>query len=96
MICQKCGKDFPENKIQESHDVPCYLFNGIGRKDKKPQADKWGRHWLCDGCHRFYEVNVIAFAVRNLSEEEKMFLRMQCKQYSKNFFKDEVKDGIKS
>lgn len=54
MKCFICKDDFPENKIQESHDVPCYLFEG-NRKGRKNQADKYGRHWLCERCHKIYE-----------------------------------------
>lgn len=55
MICDKCKKDFKEVEIQDSHDVPCYLFKGLDRKEKKQQADKFGRHWLCKKCHEEYE-----------------------------------------
>lgn len=54
MKCQKCEKDFEEKDIQESHDVPCYLFWGI-RRIRKQQADKYPRHWLCKKCHKDYE-----------------------------------------
>jgi len=55
MKCDKCLRDFPEPQIQDSHDVPCYLFKGFNRKEKKNQADKFGRHWLCGECHELYE-----------------------------------------
>ena len=55
MICEQCKKDFPEKDVQESHDVPCYLFKGFNRNKKKNQADKYGRHWLCTNCHNEYE-----------------------------------------
>ena len=55
MKCTKCGIELPERLIDESHDVPCYLFKGIGRKQQKPQADKFGRRWLCRKCHEEYE-----------------------------------------
>lgn len=55
MKCDKCQKDFPEPEIQESHDVPCYLFKGFNRKQKKNKADKFSRHWLCKECHKKYE-----------------------------------------
>ncbi len=54
MKCQKCKGNFPEKKIEESHDVPCYLFEG-NRKGRKNQADKYGRHHLCKKCHKEYE-----------------------------------------
>lgn len=46
MRCSICGLDYPENEIEESHDVPCYLFKGYNRKQKKNKADMYGRHWL--------------------------------------------------
>lgn len=55
MICQKCKFDFPENEIDESHDVPVYLFKGITRNERKNQADKFPRHYLCKRCHEVYE-----------------------------------------
>ncbi len=55
MKCDKCGRDFPEPEIQDSHDVPCYLFKGRYRNERKNQADKFGRHWLCKECHEEYE-----------------------------------------
>ncbi len=57
MICQNCFDEFPEKDIQESHDVPCYLFQG-NRKGRENQADKFGRHNLCAGCHEEYEKNL--------------------------------------
>ena len=59
MKCQKCDDDLPKNRIQESHDVPCYLFNGKTRKERKNKADKFPRHWLCDDCHKKYEGGLI-------------------------------------
>lgn len=55
MECQKCKKDYFENLIQESHDVPCYLFSGKHRSDRKNKADKFPRHNLCEKCHDKYE-----------------------------------------
>ena len=51
MKCFKCGNDFEEREIQSSHDIPCYLFDGSDRKERKQRADKYGRHWLCEECH---------------------------------------------
>ena len=82
MICNKCGKDFEEKDLHESHDVPCYLFEG-NRKTSKNQADKFGRHWLCnnreEGCHKSYE--------RLLNE----FLKRKAKEFSIQFFKEDKK-----
>ncbi len=54
MICARCKIDFDEPDIQESHDVPCYLFEG-NRQGQKNQADKFKRRWLCKKCHQEYE-----------------------------------------
>ena len=85
MKCFFCNKDFEERKIEESHDVPCYLFNGIGiskslRRRRKQEADKWGRHWLCRGeetnkCHETYE------------EALRLFLQKQAKEFANEYFK---------
>ena len=59
MKCQFCKQEFEEKDIQESHDVPCYLFIRNGnRKGQKNAADKCGRHWLCNECHENYEQNL--------------------------------------
>ena len=54
MKCDKCGEEFDEKDLDESHNVPCYLFEG-NRKGRKNQADKFGRHWLCKKHHKEYE-----------------------------------------
>lgn len=75
MICPKCLETFHESEIQESHDVPCYLwFNLITRNERKNEADKWGRHHLCKKCHKEYE------------EELNLFLRMKAKEFSRRWF----------
>lgn len=79
MKCQWCNKDFLENEIQESHDVPCYLFEG-NRKGRKNQADKLGRHMLCKKCHEDYE------------EKLRLFLKIKAFEFSKEYF-GENKDG---
>lgn len=61
MKCSWCLKDFPEKEIQESHDVPCYLFwkKGKTRRERKHFADKYPRRWLCNECHEEYEDGLI-------------------------------------
>lgn len=76
MRCVKCKQDFPERLIEESHDVPCYLFEGIKRNVRKNQADKYSRHWLCRGCHKKYE------------EGLRISLRIKAVQFSNKFFED--------
>jgi hypothetical protein len=58
IVCRGCLKEFYFNGkfIQESHDVPCYLFKGETRAERKNQADKFGRHLLCLECHKKYEL----------------------------------------
>jgi protein-arginine kinase activator protein McsA len=55
MICDKCNKEIEENNLEESHDIPCYLWLGMNRRLQKQRADKFGRHWLCKECHKSYE-----------------------------------------
>ena len=74
MRCEKCGKEFEENDIQESHDVPCYLFWDPTRRERKQRADKFGRHWLCEKCHDDYENNL------------NMILKLRAMEFSKEFF----------
>ncbi len=77
MKCMLCNNDFEEKYIQLSHDVPCYLFyNYIGRKLKKQESDLWGRHNLCELCHKKYES-----CLNN-------FLILKAKEFSKNYFKE--------
>lgn len=75
MRCQKCKKDFEEKDIQESHDVPCYLFEG-NRKGRKNQADKFGRHLLCEECHKKYEL------------ELSNYLRIHSRSFAMLYFKE--------
>lgn len=57
MKCDGCGKEFEEREIQESHNVPCYLFiEKTSRREKKQLADKYKRMWLCKHCHQEYEL----------------------------------------
>ena len=75
MKCDKCCKDFPENEIDLSHDIPCYLFiNHQTRNERKNIADKFPRHNLCKDCHKKYEYGL------NVSLKSMAF------KYSKLFF----------
>jgi len=73
MRCSKCKKDFIEKDIQESHDVPCYLFMGMNRRESKQHADKFKRRWLCIKCHKDYE--------RKLN----ILLKLQAIKFGENF-----------
>lgn len=66
MKCNKCGKEFPEEEIEESHIVPTYLFQGFTRKERKNQADKFGREHLCKKCHDEYENKILRILFLNL------------------------------
>lgn len=55
--------------IHESHDIPCYLFPGRNRKERKHYADKYGRKWLCYECHKEYENYLINNFLNYLGEE---------------------------
>jgi hypothetical protein len=76
MKCDKCSIDLPEREIEESHDVPCYLFEGEFRNIRKNQADKFGRHWLCKKCHKQYE------------EALKFQFQLKAVEFAKEYFKD--------
>lgn len=59
MKCDKCQGNYNEKLLEESHDYPKYLFKGTNAQ-KKSQADKLGRHWLCIQCHDKYERTILA------------------------------------
>ncbi len=73
MKCAWCKNDFPESKLQLSHDVPKYIGG----------TDKDGRHYLCLKCHDIYERMIMAFMIRVLSEEDKNLMRSQAKVFAK-------------
>ncbi len=65
MRCSKCQRDFREDGIEESHDIPCYIFPGNERKERKQYADKYGRHWLCKKCHYEYDFLICEALLRH-------------------------------
>ena len=77
--CLKCGIELQESLIQESHDVPCYLFEG-NRKGQKNQADKFGRHHLCEKCHKEYE----SLLRKSLQETAFLFAKLYFKKEGEN------------
>ena len=79
MKCDGCNQDFEESALDESHDVPCYLFEG-NRKGRKNQADTLGRHYLCKLCHKEYEDKVRIYMVLTA---KKFSLRYWNESYSK-------------
>jgi len=92
MKYSKCGKNFPERLIEESHDIPCYLFRGKIRKERKDQADKFGRHWLCNECHKKYEMFLWIKLTSNLDQKQKKILIPIAQKYSKQFFREAADD----
>ena len=89
MTCMKCGLEFFEKDIQESHDVPKYMFNG-----DKSEADKHGRHLLCEKCHDIYEKIAFSVAFNILDDIQKDICRNSVEMFAKKYFK-EVKKGDK-
>jgi len=83
MECRKCLKEFPENEMQESHDVPKYMFDG-----DKNKADKFGRHWLCKKCHDIYERIIPSIIVKSLDETIKQKCIKNIYLFSLNYFKE--------
>jgi len=51
MNCERCGFDFTESEIQESHILPEYMGG----------TDADGREHLCKECHRKYEWRIILY-----------------------------------
>lgn len=84
MKCDKCHKEFKSEDLHESHDIPCYLFEG-NKKGRKNQADRFPRHWLCkkkgikgeEFCHDKYE---------KLLRE---YLRYYALKFAMEYFKEE-------
>jgi len=82
MICDKCKKNFTENKLQLSHDIPKYTGG----------TDADGRHWLCQKCHDKYEYEVLKVGLMNwikqLPEKDKLIFKNSAKLVKKYFFKN--------
>ena len=89
MICQVCQQDFPESEIEESHDVPVYMFDGTTRAERKNQADKWGRHLLCKKCHDIYEKMVFSIMINSLSSMQRNELKLIAHSFAADYFKKE-------
>jgi hypothetical protein len=75
MKCNKCLENFPEREIHESHDCPCYLFKGQFRNERKNQADKFGRHWLCKKCHEEYEDDLREILIKEAIKFSKEYFK---------------------
>ncbi len=88
MKCQKCGYEFPENQIHNSHDVPKYMGG----------TDKDGKHWLCEKCHDDYEREVMKVTFMNLVKELPEDLKEICRNSArivKQYFFKRGKNGAK-
>lgn len=87
MKCEKCGIDFLESELQDSHDIPKYMDG----------TDKDGRHWLCKNCHKEYETEVLRLAcmilITSASESIKEKCRFQARVVCSYFFK-KGKEGL--
>lgn len=86
MKCQKCNNEFPEKEIEVSHDVPVYMFEGKDRKEKKQQADKYGRHNLCIKCHKTYEGYIAGVMVKYLPKEIKDNMIKSAYSFAQTYF----------
>lgn len=72
---RKCFFCKTTENLEESHDIPCYLFIDHGnRQGQKNEAYKHGRHLLCKKHHEDYE---------NLLNH---FLKKEAKKFSKRYF----------
>lgn len=80
--CKNKEKIFLEEELECSHDVPKYLGG----------TDKDGRHWLCKGCHHFYEVSLFSYITMNLKENIKIGMREGCKSFTNKFFREVKND----
>lgn len=86
MKCDKCKKDFPENKIQDSHDIPKYMGG----------EDKDGRHYLCKECHDKYELKILKLGlmsyIKNMNDFDKSIFR-RAARIVRGYFFEEEKNG---
>lgn len=87
MICEKCKDNFPEKEIQESHDVPTYIFDGE-RRVRKQKADPYGRHNLCKKCHTIYERMVFAIMIREADYDTKQKMINSALKFSEGWFNE--------
>jgi hypothetical protein len=93
MPCAICGEQIPESLLDLSHDVPCYVFEGKNRKERKQEADKWGRHYLCEKHHHIYENTVFAIMAQSLPKEMRVIMRNAAKAFSEPYFKNRKKEN---
>lgn len=85
MECQKCKKDFEEKDLDNSHDVPTYVFDG-DRKFREQRADAYGRHLLCKKCHDIYERIVFSEMIKEADYYTKIRMIKRAQEFSKRWF----------
>jgi hypothetical protein len=61
--CAICKKEFEENEIETSHDIPKYLGG----------TDLDGRHLLCKPCHEKYEFKILYSCILKILWKEIYF-----------------------
>jgi hypothetical protein len=86
--CDKCKKYFKEKDIDESHNIPCYMFKGKNKKEKKQLADKYGRTLLCKKCHNIYEGLIFNELVKDLDDKTKKKMIEKAIQFSKRWLNE--------
>lgn len=84
--CAKCLHIFEENEMEESHNIPCYMFDGKNRKERKNKADKFGRKLLCRKCHDIYEKKVASVMFNSLPSFQKQKTILLIKKFSERYF----------
>lgn len=92
--CAKCEVNFPETELELSHDVPCYIFEGKNRRERKNHADKFGRHYLCKKCHDIYEKTIFSIICSVLSSSDKERMITRAKDFARDYFKEEKENGL--
>lgn len=83
MKCEKCEKDFPENEIHLSHDIPRYM-DGI---------DADGRYYLCKRCHDIYERIVPSITWNSLPPTQQFICKSHIKIFSIKYFWEKKDDN---
>ena len=94
MKCSKCLQDFEEREIQQSHNVPAYLFYG-DRPRRKRQADIYGVTPLCKPCHDLYEKMIVEVLVLNLYNYSKKIDDEEIISWMKKLFRKCTAEGIR-
>jgi len=87
---KKCKGEFFSRDINESHNIPTYLFEGKDRNERRKEADKYGVTKLCWNCHKNYEKEVamqVLFRIHNtLTTKQKEQARYIAKKIYEDYF----------